>query len=128
MAVLRTLSALLAASALSIGVLVAPAAAAPRVDWDDPLTTKVEKAPKTKISKGEYKRLHKKQTYAKVTRIVHGKGQYLGPCVEGGPCGGDIRWYFYQYRDGKMKFYGEWVPEAAWLAFKNGKLVKKLHS
>ena len=98
------------------------------MDWDNPLTTTIEKAPKTRISKGEYKRLHQGQSYAKVTRTVQGKGQYIGPCVEGGPCGSNIRWYLYQYQDGKMKRYGEWVPEATWLAFKDGKLVKKFHS
>ena len=129
MSIRRSAAVILTAGAIAASVLAAtPAQASVRVDWDDPLTTKVEKAPKTKISKGEYKRLHKGQSYAKVTRTVHGKGQYIGPCVEGGPCGSDIRWYLYKYRDGKMKWHGEWVPEATWLAFKDGKLVKKFHS
>ena len=57
-----------------------------------------------------------------------GQGKYIGHCVEGCPCGSNIRWYLYKFRDGKQKSYGEWVPEAEWLAFSNGKFVKKLHS
>ena len=77
MSIRRSAAVILTAGAIAASVLAAtPAQASARVDWDDPLTTKVEKAPKTKISKGEYKRLHKGQSYAKVTRTVHGKGQY----------------------------------------------------
>jgi len=129
MTIMRKTAVILTAGAFAAGIFAAtPAQASASVNWDDPLTTRVEKAPKTKISKSAYQRVHKGQTYSKVTRTVHGRGQYVGSCIEGGPCGSNVRWYLYKYRDGKMKWYGDWVPEAAWLAFKDGKLVKKFHS
>ena len=62
MSIRRSAAVILTAGAIAASVLAAtPAQASVRVDWDDPLTTTIEKAPKTKISKGEYKRLHKGQ-------------------------------------------------------------------
>ena len=76
MSIRRSAAVILTAGTIAASVLAAtPAQASVRVNWDDPLTTKVEKAPKTKISKGEYKRLHKRP----VLRQGHADSAWRGP-------------------------------------------------
>ena len=84
MSIRRNAAVILTAGAIAASVLAAsPAQGSVRVDWDDPLTTKVEKAPKTKISQGEYKRLHKGQSYAKVTADGARQGSIHRPVRRG---------------------------------------------
>lgn len=86
MSIRRSAAVIMTAGAIAASVLAAtPAQASVRVDWDDPLTTKVEKAPKTKISKGEYKRVHKGQSYAKVTRTVTAKASTSATALRAAP-------------------------------------------
>lgn len=114
--------------ALTVSGLTAPHATASTVIWDDPLTLKVEKRPKVKVSKSEYRKITRGLTYGRVKKIADGPGEYFGPCVEGGPCGNDVRWYMWRYRGGKVKYDGRWYGRFVMVAFTNGKVTKKFHS
>ena len=117
-------------SALALALLGATAspAAAASVIWDDPLTKQVEKRPKVKISRSEYQKIIKGRSYSQVKRIADGPGEYFGHCVEGGPCGANVRWYMWRYRGGKVKFDGKWYGRFAIIAFTNGKVSRKFHN
>ena len=62
------------------------------------------------ITKSEYRMIKKGESYPKVTRIADGRGEYIGQCVEGGPCGKNIRWYWWRSTSGKH----------VWVAFARG--------
>lgn len=124
----RLVAILTAALALALVGTTIPAASAASVSWDDPLTTKVEKRPKVKISKSEYRRIIRGQSYRRVKQIADGKGAYFGQCVEGGPCGPAVRWYMWRYRGGKVKYDGKWYGRYVMIGFKNGKVAKKFHN
>jgi len=100
-----TVSGVLVAVSLGIGGLV--------------LTMAPAEAATVVVTKAEYRKIKKGQSYAKVKRIVGGRGDYLGHCVEGGGlCTSTSRWYWWKSTSGTH----------VWVGFDHGEMKRKFRA